>query len=161
MSQPLRYAIAGDHAGFLMKNEVARFLQSLDINAIDCGTHTPAACDFPDFAEMVATKLLDGEIDRGILVCGSGVGVSVAANKFPGIRASLCHDTYSARQGVEHDDMNILCIGARVIGPELAFEIIRSFLNARYTPQPRHAKRLEKIVDIERRVLAGQFTPKP
>jgi ribose 5-phosphate isomerase B len=157
MSQPLRYAIAGDHAGFSMKNDVAKFLKGLGVDAIDCGTHSADACDFPDFAEAVAVKLLAGEIDRGILVCGSGVGVSVAANKFPGIRASLCHDTYSARQGVEHDDMNILCIGARVIGPELAFEIIRAFLGARYTPQPRHAKRLEKILDIERRVLAGEF----
>lgn len=160
MSQPLRYAIAGDHAGFFMKNDVAMFLKGLGVDAIDCGTHSAEACDFPDFAEAVAVKLLAGEIDRGILVCGSGVGVSVAANKFPGIRASLCHDTYSARQGVEHDDMNILCIGARVIGPELAFEIIRAFLGARYTPQPRHAKRLEKILDIERRVLAGEFQPR-
>lgn len=158
MSQPLRYAIAGDHAGFSMKNDVAKFLKTLGVEAIDCGTHTPDSCDFPDFAEVVATKLIAGEIDRGILVCGSGVGVSVAANKFPGIRASLCHDTYSARQGVEHDDMNVLCIGARVIGPELAFEIIKAFLGARYAPQPRHAKRLEKIADIERRVLAGAFT---
>ncbi|MFN7732742.1 MAG: ribose 5-phosphate isomerase B [Pirellula sp.] len=158
MSQPLRYALAGDHAGFSMKNDVAKFLKTLGVEAIDCGTHTPDSCDFPDFAEVVATKLIAGEIDRGILVCGSGVGVSVAANKFPGIRASLCHDTYSARQGVEHDDMNVLCIGARVIGPELAFEIIKAFLGARYAPQPRHAKRLEKIADIERRVLAGAFT---
>ncbi|MFM8570375.1 MAG: ribose 5-phosphate isomerase B [Pirellula sp.] len=158
MSQTLRYAIAGDHAGFSMKNEVAKFLESLGVRAIDCGTHTPDSCDFPDFAEAVATRILDGQIDRGILVCGSGVGVSVAANKFPGIRASLCHDTYSARQGVEHDDMNVLCIGARVIGPELAFEIIRAFLGARYTPQPRHARRLDKIVAIEQRVLSGEFS---
>jgi len=101
--------------------------------------------------------MIAGSIDRGILVCGSGVGVSVASNKFPGIRASLCHDTYSARQGVEHDDMNILCIGARVIGPELAFEIIKAFLGAKYAPQPRHARRLDKILAIEQRVLAGEF----
>ncbi len=160
MTQSLRYAIAGDHAGFLMKNDVLKFLTAQSVNVIDCGTHTPDACDFPDFAEVVAKKIIAEEIDRGLLVCGSGVGVSVAANKFPGIRASLCHDTYSARQGVEHDDMNVLCIGARVIGPELAFEIIRSFLGARYTPAPRHAARLAKIVDIERRVLAGEFTAK-
>ena len=160
MNEPLRYAIAGDHAGFSMKNEVAKFLEGLGVRAIDCGTHSPDSCDFPDFAEAVAKKLLAGEIDRGILVCGSGVGVSVAANKFPGIRASLCHDTYSARQGVEHDDMNVLCIGARVIGPELAFEIIRAFLGARYAPQDRHARRLEKIRVIEERVLAGEFTRK-
>ena len=160
MTQRLRYAIAGDHAGFSMKNEVAKFLATHGVDAIDCGTHSPDSCDFPDFAEAVALKILAGEIDRGILVCGSGVGVSVAANKFPGIRASLCHDTYSARQGVEHDDMNVLCIGARVIGPELAFEIIKAFLGARYAPQERHARRLEKIEAIERRVAAGEFRRK-
>ncbi|MCY3009966.1 MAG: ribose 5-phosphate isomerase B [Planctomycetota bacterium] len=160
MSQPssIRYAIAGDHAGFSMKNDVRKLLEGLNVSVIDCGTHSADSCDFPDFAEAIATRILAGEIDRGILVCGSGVGVSVAANKFPGIRASLCHDTYSARQGVEHDDMNVLCIGARVIGPEVAFEITRAFLNARYTPAPRHAARLAKIVDIERRVLAGEFS---
>lgn len=160
MSQPssIRYAIAGDHAGFSMKNDVRKLLEGLQVSVIDCGTHSADSCDFPDFAEAIATRILAGEIDRGILVCGSGVGVSVAANKFPGIRASLCHDTYSARQGVEHDDMNVLCIGARVIGPEVAFEITRAFLNARYTPAPRHAARLAKIVDIERRVLAGEFS---
>jgi len=157
-SAPLRYAIGGDHAGFLLKNDVLKLVQSQAIDVIDCGTHTSESCDFPDFAEMVARKILAREVDRGILVCGSGVGVSVAANKFPGIRASLCHDTYSARQGVEHDDMNILCIGARVIGPELAFEVVRAFLNARYSPSPRHAARLAKIADIERRVLSGEFS---
>ncbi|MCE3014231.1 MAG: RpiB/LacA/LacB family sugar-phosphate isomerase [Pirellula sp.] len=141
-----------------MKNDVRKLLEGLKVSVIDCGTHSADSCDFPDFAEAIATRILAGEIDRGILVCGSGVGVSVAANKFPGIRASLCHDTYSARQGVEHDDMNVLCIGARVIGPEVAFEITRAFLNARYTPAPRHAARLAKIVDIERRVLAGEFS---
>ena len=160
MSQTIRYAIAGDHAGFSMKNEVAKFLADLGVQAVDCGTYSPESCDFPDFAEAVAKKIIDGQIDRGILVCGSGVGVSVAANKFPGIRASLCHDTYSARQGVEHDDMNVLCIGARVIGPELALEIIRAFLGASYSPQPRHARRLDKIESIEKRVLAGEFTRK-
>ena len=155
---PLRYAIAGDHAGFMLKNDVYKLLVAQSANVVDCGTHTADPCDFPDFAEIVALKILAGEIERGILVCGSGVGVSVAANKFPGIRASLCHDTYSARQGVEHDDMNILCIGARVIGPESAFEVVRSFLGARYAPAKRHADRLAKIVDIERRVLSGEFS---
>lgn len=156
-STPVRYSLGGDHAGFLLKNDVFQLLISHGVNVVDCGTHTADSCDFPDFAEMVARMILAKEVDRGILVCGSGVGVSVAANKFPGIRASLCHDTYSARQGVEHDDMNILCIGARVIGPEHAFEVIRAFLGARYSPSPRHAARLAKILDIERRVLAGEF----
>ncbi len=152
-SAKLRYAVGGDHAGFLMKQDVLKLLEGQHVEFIDCGTHSCEPSDFPDFAEAVATKIIKGEVDRGILVCGSGVGVSVAANKFPGIRASLCHDTYSARQGVEHDDMNVLCIGARVIGPEVAYEIIKSFLNARYTPQERHAKRLQKILDIEKRMM--------
>ncbi len=157
MTQSLRYAIAGDHAGFPMKGEVTKFLESVGIKAFDCGTYSQDACDFPVFAEAIAKKIMAGEIDRGILVCGSGVGVSVAANKFPGIRAGLCHDTYSARQGVEHDDMNVLCIGARIIGPELAFEILRAFAAARYAPAERHARRMAQIADIERRVCAGEF----
>jgi ribose 5-phosphate isomerase B len=153
----MRYAIGGDHAGFSLKAEVLTLVGQQSLQVIDCGTHNSEACDFPDFAEAVAKEILQGRADRGILVCGSGVGVSVAANKFPGIRASLCHDTYSARQGVEHDDMNVLCIGARVIGPEVAFEIVRAFLKARYAPQPRHAARLAKIVDIEKRVASGKL----
>ncbi len=153
----LRYSVGGDHAGFGLKQEVMKLLQGMGIAAVDCGTHSSDACDFPDFAEMVAQEILSGRADRGILVCGSGVGVSVAANKIPGIRASLCHDTYSARQGVEHDDMNVLCIGARVIGPELAFECVRSFLGAVYSPQPRHAKRLDKIIEIERKAMRGEY----
>jgi ribose 5-phosphate isomerase B len=150
-NKPLRVALGGDHAGFSMKDQVAQLLEQLKVESIDCGTRTPDPCDYPDVAESVVGKLLAGEVDRGILVCGSGVGVSVTANKFPGIRASLCHDPYSARQGVEHDDMNVLCLGARVIGPELAFECIKAFLGARYSPQPRHAARVEKILEIERR----------
>lgn len=152
--------IGGDHAGFSMKVLVQQFLQDSGIEVMDCGAHDERPSDFPDFAESVAQEILSGRADRGILVCGSGVGVSVAANKIPGIRASLCHDTYSARQGVEHDDMNVLCIGARVIGPELAFEIMRSFLAARYAPQPRHAQRVAKILEIERKALRGEY-PQP
>ena len=151
-------AIGGDHAGFSMKTLVVDLLEAAGIAVCDCGTKDETACDFPDYAEKVALEVIHGRAERGILVCGSGVGVSVAANKFPGIRASLCHDTYSAHQGVEHDDMNVLCIGARVIGPELAFEIVRSFLGASYAPQPRHQRRVDKIRDIERRALAGEFT---
>jgi len=153
----LRYAVGGDHAGFGLKSEVINLLTKIGIAFHDCGTYSSDSCDFPDFAEAVAKAIYDGRADRGILVCGSGVGVSVAANKFPNIRASLCHDTYSARQGVEHDDMNVLCIGARVIGPEVAFEIVKAFTAARYSPQPRHAARLAKIADIERRVLEGKL----
>lgn len=150
-------ALGGDHAGFPAKQELRDYLRSEGVEVVDCGTDSESPCDFPDIAERVAVEVLAGNVQRGILVCGSGVGVSVAANKFPGIRASLCHDTYSARQGVEHDDMNILCVGARVIGPELVKEIIRSFLNASYAPQERHQRRVDKILDIERRVQAGEF----
>ncbi|RMF36914.1 MAG: ribose 5-phosphate isomerase B [Planctomycetota bacterium] len=152
-----RVAIGGDHAGFLMKRVVVDQVRGLGIEVCDCGTFDESPCDFPDIAEKVAMQILRGQAERGILVCGSGVGVSVAANKFPGIRASLCHDTYSAHQGVEHDDMNVLCIGARVIGPALAEEIVDAFLKARYAPQPRHAARVAKIADIERRALNGEF----
>lgn len=153
-------AIGGDHAGFDMKGLVEDFLKSSGLSVTNCGTHDCEPCDFPDFAEAVAMEILSGRAQRGILVCGSGVGVSVAANKIPGIRASLCHDSYSSRQGVEHDDMNVLCIGARVIGQELARDIVRSFLSAKYAPQPRHQKRVDKILAIEQKALSGGY-PKP
>jgi ribose 5-phosphate isomerase B len=153
-----RLAIGGDHAGFSMKAMLAAILGEQGFQLVDCGPANDDPCDFPDAAERVGTEILRGRAERGILVCGSGVGVSVAANKLPGIRASLCHDSYSARQGVEHDDMNVLCIGARVIGPELAKEIVRSFLQAQYTPQPRHQMRVEKITALEQRALRGEFS---
>ncbi|MBX3423920.1 MAG: ribose 5-phosphate isomerase B [Pirellulaceae bacterium] len=151
-------AIGGDHAGFSLKSLLAEQLRDQGFNVNDCGPHSDSPCDFPDFAEKVALEVLRGRAERGILVCGSGVGVSVTANKIPGIRACVCHDTYSARQGVEHDDMNVLCIGARIIGSELAKEIVGSFLAARYTPQPRHQLRLDKLLDIERRALQGFYS---
>lgn len=150
-------AVGGDHAGFGMKSMLVAYLREHGLSVTDCGTFDEQPADFPDFAEKVAVEFLSGRADRGILVCGSGVGVSVAANKIPGIFASLCHDTYSAHQGVEHDDMNVLCIGARVIGPETAIEIVQSFLSARYAPQPRHQKRVDKILDLQRRAQLGQF----
>lgn len=151
---PLRVAIGGDHAGFPLKEVVAAQLSdsghaSLVTGVVDCGTHSTASCDYPDFAIAVSREILLGNADRGIVICGSGVGVSVAANKIPGIRAAICHDTYSAHQGVEHDDMNVLCIGGRIIGSELAMEIVRSFLSARYTPGERHQRRLDKVLEIE------------
>ena len=149
-SFPLRVALGGDHAGFPLKQAVAHRFASLLTKLTDCGTDSNTSCDYPDFAIKVATEMIEGRADRGIVICGSGVGVSVAANKIPGIRAAICHDTYSAHQGVEHDDMNMLCIGGRIIGSELAFEIVEAFLNARYVPQDRHARRLAKVVDIER-----------
>jgi ribose 5-phosphate isomerase B len=151
----LRVAIGGDHAGFPLKQMVAAELAGgehaeLVGKLIDCGTDSTAQCDYPDFAIAVSREILLGNADRGIVVCGSGVGVSVAANKIPGIRAAICHDTYSAHQGVEHDDMNVLCIGGRIIGSELALEIVRAFLAARYTPADRHQRRLDRVLEIEK-----------
>ena len=151
---PLRVAVGGDHAGYPLKSVVVGELRGgRDANLVkeltDCGTDSTASCDYPDFAIAVAREVIQGGADRGIVICGSGVGVSVAANKIPGIRAAICHDTYSAHQGVEHDDMNVLCIGGRIIGSELALEIIRAFLSARYTPSDRHQRRLDKVLEIE------------
>lgn len=149
----LSVALGGDHAGFPLKQAVAQRYQPMLASLIDCGTDSEERCDYPDFAIAVSREIVLGDADRGIVICGSGVGVSVAANKIPGIRAAICHDTYSAHQGVEHDDMNVLCIGGRIIGSELAFEIIDSFLAARYDPQDRHARRLDKVLEIEGRGL--------
>ncbi len=145
----LRVALGGDHAGFPLKQAVADRYARLLTSLTDCGTHSEASCDYPDFAISVSKEIVQGKADRGIVICGSGVGVSVAANKIPGIRAAICHDTYSAHQGVEHDDMNVLCIGGRIIGSELAFEIIDAFLGARYEPAERHARRLRQVLEIE------------
>lgn len=146
----VRVAIGGDHAGYSLKQAIAKAFSGRVTEIIDCGTDSEQRCDYPDFAVSVAKTILSGKAQRGIVVCGSGVGVSVAANKIPGIRAAICHDSYSARQGVEHDDMNVLCIGGRIIGSELAFELVDSFLRASYTPEGRHAQRMEKVLEIER-----------
>ncbi len=153
---PLRVAIGGDHAGFPLKQALAERFRGRVTALIDCGAHDETQSDYPDFAVAVARKILRGEADRGVIVCGSGVGVSVAANKIAGIRAAVCHDTYSAHQGVEHDDMNVLCIGGRIIGPELANEIVLAFLAARYAPAGRHARRLEKVLRLEQDGLASE-----
>ena len=116
---------------------------------LDVGTHSPAPVDYPDYAEAVGNAVLDGRAERAVLVCGSGVGASVAANKLTGIRAGLCHDTYSAHQGVEHDDMNVLVMGSRVIGTELARELLRAFLGATFSGEERHRRRLAKVVALE------------
>ena len=142
-------AIAADHAGYALKQELIPTLRSLGHEVKDLGTHSTEPVDYPDVAECLARAILAGTADRGVLICGSGVGASVAANKLPGIRAGLCHDTYSAHQGVEHDDMNILVLGARVIGVELARELVRVFLDARFTHEERHERRLGKIRALE------------
>src|SRR4030042_3255042 len=126
-------AIGADHGGFLLKNRIAHFLKGLGHEVHDLGTRSEDPVDYPDFALAVSEEVLLGKAERGVLICGSGVGACVAANKFPGIRAGLCHDTFSAHQGVEDDDMNVLCLGARVVGPELAKEIVRPFLAAKFS----------------------------
>jgi len=147
----MRIAIGADHAGFELKEDLAAHLRELEYEVVDVGTHSTDPVDYPDYAEAVGRAVLEGQADRGVLVCGSGVGASVAANKLPGIRAGLCHDTYSAHQGVEHDDMNVLVMGGRVIGPELARELVRAFLGANYTGEERHRRRLEKVRALEKR----------
>jgi ribose 5-phosphate isomerase B len=145
-------AVGTDHAGFALKQTVMDAVRAAGDVVVDCGAYAvDAADDYPDFAERVAQAVLDGRAQRGILLCGSGVGASVAANKFVGIRSALCHDTFSARQGVEDDDMNVLTLGARVIGPSLAAELVAAFLHARFSGAPRHERRLEKVKAIEAR----------
>ncbi len=145
-----RVALGADHGGFSLKTELIPWLQGQGYEILDKGAHTlDLADDYPDFSQAVAQAVASGEAQRGILVCGSGVGACIVANKIPGIRAGLCHDTYSARQGVEHDDMNILCLGARVIGVELAKELITVFLMANFSGEERHRRRLGKVLTIE------------
>ena len=132
-----------------MKQDLVKFVRDLGHETIDAGTDSPAPVDYPDFAVKVAHEVLNGNAERGILICGSGVGVSVAANKIRGIRAGICHDCYSAHQGVEHDSMNVLVLGARIIGSELARDVARTFLKANFTAEQRHVRRLEKVMKIE------------
>jgi ribose 5-phosphate isomerase B len=147
----MRIAIGADHAGFEMKRDLAGYLAQRGHEITDLGTHSTAAVDYPDIAEAVASAIRNGQADRGILVCGSGAGAAVAACKFPGIRASVCHDTYTARQAVEHDDLNVLCLGSRVIGPALARTLTDAFLAAGFSGEERHMARLAKIDAIESR----------
>ena len=147
----MRIALAADHAGYLLKNELKATLSGQGHDVLDLGTDSPAPVDYPDSAEAVAGAIRGGQAERGIIVCGSGAGVSIAANKFPGIRASVCHDTYTAHQAVEHDDMNVLCLGARVIGGALALDLVSAFLGARYAGEERFQRRLDKVLRIEER----------
>jgi len=147
----MRIVIGADHAGFELKKILAEYLRQRGHEVIDQGTDSEEPVDYPDFAEAVSQAILAGQAERGVLVCGSGVGASVSANKIPAIRAGLCHDTYSARQGVEHDDMNVLVLGARVIGIELARELVDTFLAAKFNGEERHRRRVEKIKALERR----------
>ena len=147
----MRIAVGADHAGFDMKRDLAAYLAKSGHEILDVGAFTAAPVDYPDIAEGVAQAVRNGQSDRGVIVCGSGVGAAVAACKFPGIRAAVCHDTYSARQAVEHDDMNVLCLGSRVIGGELARVLTDTFLAASFSGDQRHMNRLAKIDAIESR----------
>jgi ribose 5-phosphate isomerase B len=147
----MRIALSADHAGVDMKRDLAGKLNSAGHEVLDLGTHSDAPVDYPDCAEAVAAALREGHAERGVIVCGSGAGVSIAATKFPGIRAAVVHDCYTAHQAVEHDDMNVLCLGARVVGAALAWDIVTTFLDARFSGEERHARRLGKINSIEQR----------
>ena len=145
----MKIALSADHAGVDMKRDLAGKLNKAGHDVLDLGTHSDAPVDYPDCAEAVATAVRDGRAERGVIVCGSGAGVSIAATKFPGIRAAVVHDCYTAHQAVEHDDMNVLCLGARVIGEELATDLIRMFLAATFSGAERHRRRLAKIAVLE------------
>jgi RpiB/LacA/LacB family sugar-phosphate isomerase len=147
-------AIGSDHAGFLLKTELSHFLRGKKVILLDVGTYDQSAVDYPDIALKVGLAIQDGRCKRGILICGSGVGASVAASKLDGIRAGVCHDTYSAHQGVEHDDMNVICLGSRVIVTEVAKELVTAFLNAVFSGSERHTRRLNKVKQLER-ALSG------
>jgi ribose 5-phosphate isomerase B len=148
----MRVAFAADHAGAALKAALFRRLDAAELGheLVDLGGDgSDPGDDYPDFAARLGYAIRDGEAERGILICGSGVGASVAANKIRGVRAAVCHDTYSAHQGVEHDDMNILTLGSRVIGPEPAWEAVLAFLGAEFSGEPRHRRRLDKVLAIE------------
>ena len=146
----MHIAIGADHGGYELKAQITRLLQGLGHEVSDVGAHSlDPADDYPDFAKAVAEHVTSQQAARGIMVCGSGVGASVAANKVRGVRASVCHDTYSAHQGVEHDDMNVLCLGARIIGQELAAEVVSAFVSAEFSGEERHLRRLNKVLAME------------
>jgi len=147
----MRLALGSDHAGLSLKQIIAGDLRQEGHDVLDVGTFSSEPSDYPDFAELVGEAVVSGRAERGVLVCGSGVGVSVAANKIPGVRAAICHDTYSAHQGVEHDDMNVLVLGGRIIGTALAHDLVGAFITARFSGEERHVRRLDKVKALEKR----------
>src|SRR5438445_616900 len=151
----MRIVAGSDHAGFELKQQLLPLIKELGHEVLDVGTNSTAAVDYPDFAEAVGRAVLDGRAERGVLICGSGVGASVAVNKLHGIRGGLCHDTYSAHQGVEHDDINVLVLGSRVIGVKLAEELVKAFLGAKFTNDERHVRRLGKVKALEAKFAAN------
>lgn len=145
----MHIAVGCDHAGFALKETVVASLRASGHEVLDCGAHSTEPVDYPDFAQAVGVAIQAGKADRGIIICGSGVGACVAANKIRGVRAGVCHDTYSAHQGVEHDDMNVLCLGARVIGSAVAIELVTAFVDAEFSREDRHLRRLAKVMKLE------------
>ena len=145
----MKIVVGSDHAGFQLKVNLGEFLRTLGHEVLDVGAYDEKPSDYPDFAEKVGRAVLDGKSERGVLICGSGVGASVAANKLRGIRAGMCHDTYSAHQGVEHDNINVLVLGSRVIGVALAQDLVKTFLGAKFTNEERHVRRLAKVKILE------------
>jgi ribose 5-phosphate isomerase B len=151
----MKVVIGSDHAGFQLKNAMGDLLRSMGSEVLDVGAFNENPSDYPDFAEAVDRAVLDGKAERGVLICGSGVGASVAANKLPGIRAGMCHDTYSAHQGVEHDNINVLVLGSRVVGVALAQDLVRAFMGARFSNEERHVRRLGKVKALETKYCTG------
>ena len=151
----MKVVIGSDHAGFQLKNAMGDVLRSMGNDVLDIGAFNENPSDYPDFAEAVDLAVLDGKAERGVLICGSGVGASVAANKIPGIRAGICHDTYSAHQGVEHDNMNVLVLGSRVVGVALAQDLVRAFMGAKFTNEEQHVRRLAKVKALETKYCPG------
>lgn len=157
----MRLVIGGDHAGFHLKGVVADKLREWGHTVEDIGAHTPDPVDFPDLAWELCDRVRSGSAERGIMVCGTGIGACIAANKIPGIRAALCHDVHSAHQSVEHDDANVLCLGAQIVGEWLALDLIETYLAARFDPAEAFQRRVAKIADLERRAAALLATPEP
>jgi ribose 5-phosphate isomerase B len=151
----MKVVIGSDHAGYQLKNAMGDLLRSMGNEVLDIGAFNENPSDYPDFAEAVGRAVLDGRAERGVLVCGSGVGASVAVNKLPGVRGGMCHDTYSAHQGVEHDDINVLVLGSRVIGVALAQDLVRAFLGAKFSNEERHVRRLGKVKALETKYCKG------
>jgi RpiB/LacA/LacB family sugar-phosphate isomerase len=145
----MRIVIGSDHAGFQLKVAMGDLLRSMNQEVLDVGAFNENPSDYPDFAEAVGRAILDRKAERGVLICGSGVGASVAANKLTGVRAAVCHDTYSAHQGVEHDDMNVLVLGSRIVGVKLAEDLVKGYLAAKFTNEDRHVRRLAKVKALE------------
>jgi ribose 5-phosphate isomerase B len=151
----MKIVIGSDHAGYQLKNTIGDLLRSMGNEVLDIGAFNENPSDYPDFAEAVGRALLDGRAERGVLICGSGVGASVAVNKLPGIRGGMCHDTYSAHQGVEHDNINVLVLGSRVVGVALAQDLVRTFLGAKFSNEERHVRRLGKVKALETKYCKG------